>query len=733
MSKPDLGDTVINRYTLVSRLRDAPGLQAWKASDRVLARDCQLFIVSDEDSLPQVNAIASSLALSRNGRFTRVLQLQHRSSVAIIITSLDAGVSLTNYLAGSAGHTLSYEAVRTIIGECARAEQQLLIDGISHRSLSTDTIRVTSQGIQLADAPISPLLDELSRASREFSAEQLATRQLSGVLYAMLTHSTSRNIAEFDLDRLGIDVPGEFRLICARGLELQDRTRQNATVPMVSLSELTALLGSWTPVTKLHHTDIALPGIDGENSVITAPITTNPHHRLLPIPEDMSSNSPARTLPTSVIFPLPTVPSAADAPGLSMAGAEPAPTGFPADAAVRHDTASSVPEASGAWRSLLDKGRSIVTSRTGAAPQHDSNVASLSTPEPNPDFHEVAAQEMENIISTPDTTTIDSVFPAFVHDQNRRHGHEAPRFDFTTRVGTAGSRTTHADQHRHVRTESTGSIPVFGEGGALIRPGEESRRALQAERRSKETAGNAGLPPSFIPRSQQTGAEAIDDDVANAPLFSRFTTKVVSITMIAIIVAVALAFALRAMTGGTTGSDSGITNNSGVWPEMNLNDVPFGASSSSGKSSSSSSSSSTATSTSSPSATATISTADHSVSSVPTPSIPENSTPFDIDKQEFLTNPGGQSGFGYYMHLSQEQTAQRFVVTIRSSGGMGYLLANTSDDPSAGTQVAKFTFDSSGTTDIKFTKPVKAQDFLLWVPLDSLPNNQLYINSVKIY
>ena len=44
--KPQLGDTISNRYVLVSPLREETGLQVWKASDHVLARDCQLFIVS---------------------------------------------------------------------------------------------------------------------------------------------------------------------------------------------------------------------------------------------------------------------------------------------------------------------------------------------------------------------------------------------------------------------------------------------------------------------------------------------------------------------------------------------------------------------------------------------------------------------------------------------------------------------------------------------------------------
>ena len=36
--KPQLGDTILNRYTLVSSLREEPGIQAWKANDRVLAK-----------------------------------------------------------------------------------------------------------------------------------------------------------------------------------------------------------------------------------------------------------------------------------------------------------------------------------------------------------------------------------------------------------------------------------------------------------------------------------------------------------------------------------------------------------------------------------------------------------------------------------------------------------------------------------------------------------------------
>ena len=182
---------------------------------------------------------------------------------------------------------------------------------------------------------------------------------------------------------------------------------------------------------------------------------------------------------------------------------------------------------------------------------------------------------------------------------------------------------------------------------------------------------------------------------------------------------------------------------------MNLDEVPFGDKSASSESSDDASSqpSESASSTESADAQAsasssesaskdskavTVTHADKNVSAVPAPKVPENNTPYDIDKQQFLTNPAGQQGLGYYMHLSQPQTAQRFVIKIRSSGGKGYLRVNTSSDPTQGSQVAEFSFDASGTTEVRFTA-TKAQDFLLWVPMDSLPNNQLYIDSVQIY
>lgn len=762
MSKPNLGDTIINRYTLVTRLRTVDGLQAWKASDRVLARDCQLFLVNDKSSLPHVNSIASSLALSRNTHFTRVLQLHHAGPVAVIVTALDSGLSLTDYLQGPAGHTLSYEAIRTIIGECARAQQQLLVDGITHESVSTDTIRIALTGVQITDAPISPLLSEMSGAPSGLPREQLATRQLAAVLYSLLMRTPSSVNPSFDINALDVQTPSELRLICARGLGIDDPQQGSRhTVPMASLSELTALLGSWTPMESLNGTDIAVPGIDGDNSIINVHIRQVDPPNLVPVPDDIVASSPLAAMPSS-IFPMsqtatfPKIPPrSVESSGAETAtGTESTPpaagTGYgpatsPIQPALPSETASTT-----SWRSLWGKGRSML-SGGDVDDRQKAPTPAPSTPTPDPRFHDIAAAEMADILAPTDAETGGSLFPTLETPQNG-HSQTAStvNFDFSTKPLPAPvphARPHDTDFSYHPRTESTGSIPIFGEDGSLVLPGQESARSLLAEKQAKEKAGAAGLPPSFVPKSQQGEAANPDEpDLADTPLLSRFTTKVIAVFVIAAIVAVALAFALREFMGSSQGGVS--SSASGPWPEMNLNDVPFGdqtatssqgssSASSSASASSSSSSASSSSSSSSSSATekkkSTVIHLDKTVSAVPTPAVPQNNTPFDIDKQEFLTNPANQQGYGYYMHLSFEQTVYRFVITIRSSGGTGYLLAKTTDDPTQGTQVAKFTFDTSGTTDVKLTKPIKAQDFMLWVPIDSLPNNQLYINSVKLY
>ena len=131
---------------------------------------------------------------------------------------------------------------------------------------------------------------------------------------------------------------------------------------------------------------------------------------------------------------------------------------------------------------------------------------------------------------------------------------------------------------------------MIGPDGRVIEPGEESARALKAEQEAidvayqNENGTPVAVPPSFAPKASSSSPA----EVANAKLFGKLTTKVVAIVVAFIVVAVALGFAIH---GLTKKPDDGITNtnSNNPWPEMNLDDVPFGDNGDSGYGSSSAS------------------------------------------------------------------------------------------------------------------------------------------------
>ncbi len=676
--KPQLGDTISNRYVLVSPLREETGMQVWKASDHVLSRDCQLFIVNNRKALYEANATASMLAISHDSHFTKVLQLQHVDEVAVIITQLDSGMSLSEYLSAFLTHPLSYDAMRSIIGEVLEALHVLHKDNITHHCISTDTVRLTRTGVEIADAPVSIMLADTSHMASE-GFEQLAIRQIAALLYSMLTRQPSSLSTDFNLNALPQDTPMEFRVICKRGLNLQE-DGGFPTIEMATITELEALLDEHKPLTSLSSIDVALPTMNSECSIVSAPVVQVLEQDTIEIPDTLA-------VPGSI-------------PQMSFRAPEP------------HSDFSD-------GKDVLVKG----VSATGGA------VKSLWT-----SGRELLSEE-----------GIDGVTEE-----------EDPTFSFPIKVSLPSDNAPVEES----QLEKTGRIPVIGPDGRVIQPGEESARALQAEQEAIEAAykaGNAFTPPSFTPKTgDRKGAE-----VANATLFGGIKTKVVAIIVAVIVVAAALGLAIHGLSHKDPSIKSSSSN--GPWPEMNLDEVPFGENSSTDSSSSNtksesetsdtSSSDGSSSNTSDTSATETedssktddsakvsekktertVITADKNVKSVPDPKTPENTTAYEIDNRQFLTSPNGQQGFGYYVHLTQPQKVYRMVITIRSSGGQGYVRVNTSNDPTQGEQVAQFVFDESGTTDVKFDKTVETQDIMLWVPMDSLPNNQLYIDSIQIF
>lgn len=863
--KPQLGDIILNRYALISPLREEAGVQVWKASDRILARDCQLFIVRDRRFLPEVNTISSTLALSRIRKFTPVLKIHNIDDVAIIITELDSGITVDDYIK-SHSSTLSYEAIRSIVAEAANALSKLLASGITHYAISTNTVRITNNGVELACAPISPLLKDVTveyskqdsqknkqdkpntknkqdaqdsqnesenqnkneEPSKNLpqSVENIATHQLSALLYALLTRTGyTQNNTVFNVSRLADGVPGEFVMICKRGLS---SAKDSSIIPMASIGELLALLGTYTPVKKLSEKDIILNNNASESSIQKALLLPCKDEDLIDFPEGLSKNEDLLENQLSSQESI----GILDSSDLSIKNEDEKPNKFGKNA--KNTGLKNASKTIGALSALLKRNDDNSEKKLDSLPESDSTGTDY-------DFHDIAAAEMANILAPTELDADDSIFhnlsstytsfPSYSTDKSqaseenkvgenknnknnenskntnigndstndsyaKENGNKSAlnaldsltsgndysqkddlssplmprRFDFEDLLS---SNTRHTEllskpQILPLEAESTGRVPVVDSNGRFVAPGEESARALREEELENEEYGdyssqNTGLlshssmPPSFQPHEHQDDLKAKKSsgqnnvDIADAKIFGGLSTKVLAIGVVALLVIVVFAISLHSLFNSHEAPSNFAKSNS--WDSQSVENVPFGSQGvlSEDKSDSSKEKQPNKPGTSESDANKAgeknKSNKDNKslknkhkkqnkrkkVKQVPKPKMPTNNTPYPIDIQQFLEDTGNQRGYGYYMHLTQPQEAYRFVVSIRSSGGHGYLIANSKNDPSAGEKVADFTFDASGVTDVKFKKPITAQDFILWVPQGSIPMNGLYINYVRIY
>lgn len=686
--KPQLGDTILNRYTLVSSLREEPGIQAWKANDRVLAKDCQLFIITDRSAFAAIDELAGRIAATRPDRVIPILKYRMESDVLLIVMPVDSGQCLTDYMVDTA-KPLSYSAIRSIIGECADVLREVIADTPSGIVITTDTVRVTTSGVQIADAPCATMLADTSATDlRTDGPERYAIRQLAALLYTLLTRTPSQATPTFNLRALPQDTPGEFRVICKRGLALSEPDEH--TLPMAALVELDALLGNWKPLSELSDADIALPSVESDCSITKAILKPANETDIVPIPSTLINSS---SLPELSITPSLPVQTAA----------VPAPHAM-----------SPVPLPDG--------------SSTADGNQSQSDARRLF------DFNLSDAWEHENLSGEGTGDWYSEMNPAPI-------GGPGDNTRLTVPIVTGGIPDATAG-------ETTSRIPVFDASGRAVAPGEESLRALEEEQ--ARIAEVSAIPPSFTPKDVPD--DEVDSKLPDEHLFGKLSTKVVAIIVALILVVAAAVWAVHAFrSSGDNPADASSNSSEGDWPDINADAVPFGgsenatnggttddsskssdATQSESKDSASDKSKKSETADSSSKKTKAKKSGDKDSSAVPQPSH-ENNTAFTISSANFLSNPGGQSGYAYYMHLDQPQDAYRMVITIRTSGGKGYIRANTTGDPTQGKQVAEFTFAEGGTTEVKFTKAVKTQDLLLWVPSDSLPQNQLYIEKVEVF
>lgn len=671
--RPQLGDTIINRYVLVSPLCEEQGLRVWKATDQILDQECQLFIILDVSAVGEADTAASVIAASNEHRCTPILHIHHEDNALIIVTEPDTGVSLAEYLDGGRFGTLGYDAIRSIIGDTAYTVRHLMDNGVVHHAINADTVRVSTSGVQLADTPVSMMIADSVAYAGSSSAEELAICQLSALLYRLLTHR--RYEAASDMEALPEDTPYEFRLICSRGLRIGDEA------PLASIPEFMALLNTWVTVPKPGDQHLPLPTATGQASVQRLMIRPTDVENLIPMPNLVTSH-PAATEPDVTT-------DGTSAEHQSSA------------AAVAAATANPV-------KSLWDKGRTILAEGidSGHHPTDSGNLFGTQYPTQEPVGNERLTIPLD----------VSSV-----------RAEPASPFEETSR------------------------IPVIDDNGVPVESA--SARALQAE----QSVPDGTVPPSFTPKEVVRAEDLDDADVSDQTIFGRLTTKTMAIIAAVVVLVAALFGTMHILS--TNSSDPNVIQTDGeAWPEFNPDEVPFGSNDATAESDDESDN--TAKDEDKPEdevdksegqsdtteqdgqdgksedaedksdAPRELITADKEASAVPTPRH-VNTTPFEIQSESFI-DASSANGYGYAVHLAQPQDVYRMVITIRSSGGRGYVKVNTTD-PNAGEQVAEFTFAEGDTTEVMFDTMVNTQDILLWVPTEDLPQNQLYIDEIQFF
>ncbi|KFI40773.1 putative integral membrane protein MviN [Bifidobacterium actinocoloniiforme DSM 22766] len=744
--EPSTSDILLDRYQLKTLLKRGPGLSVWQAQDKVLDRPCQLFLVTDASALEPVGAAASAMALKPNRRFTPVYQLHARDGIALVVTGLDEGTSLREFLENQEpAQRPSFEAIRTIVGESAQDLTTLRQAGLTNLSLSPSLIRLAAPRICIADASVFSMLKPWlpSRTEDDNGSESLAIRQLSGILYALLTGSIPNDSSEsLSLQALPADVPEAFSIICERGLGLRAPERP-APTRLVTLAELTALLGSWTPPEELGERDIHWPQGSGSASIETVRLKPVAQRDRLPIPASLmiTGRTASRTLAeprwgaNQLLFP------------------------------GRGEVQMVNPAESDADLFSMFDERKLQNRRSSSAPLGQSERSTWPT-------RMVDASELRRVGSSDfsDTASTTAGGQRSLANKGKQEPEDDQGTDLFARIP---ARPLAGQGNQAARSAVPAMVWDFADTGEinLARPQETDPADLpdkQAEdAQAIATGAGAGspahaqaesvldLPPSFAPGSaeqainvrSQRGPFGLDEpgddrddeddeDVADARLFGRFTTKSVVIAVASCLVVIGLIWASLTLVGHRRPKEGKASG----WPQMS--NVPFP-----GHKSDSSDSSSTAQpqqpeegekagqKSGEASPAPTVKHGTKSASAVPAPRQPTNTTAYPTLRQTFLSHPAGQPGFAWYVHLDAPHEVSRVEVSIRQQGGHAQIFANASaSQPTPGQSLADFSFDPSGVSRVTLTKPVTTQDLIIWVPQDGLPaGGTLHFNEVKVY
>jgi putative peptidoglycan lipid II flippase len=736
---PAIGDIINDRYTLTSLLRSEAGISAWLATDRSLATDCQIFIISDTARYARINAIASSLALSKNPHFTKVLYLAKQAGILLIVTEVDQGFSLHSLISphqideGDNG-VIGVEAIRTIAGETAIGAQDLLKISLSHHAITAHTVRVSKDAVTLADAPISPMIASLID-SPDFrkSTEQLTITQVAAVLFEMVTgreydpllDRSSEDIDEFfaSFTPKGQAIPSEFGMICSRALEIPDRDGKEP-IPIYTLNEFFALLGPWKPVSELTEDDISIPAMTGKTSVETVTFLPPAANSVIPIPAAFMGGAQSDEGNQDGTQASAAQNSQWKANQLLFAGAaavEELNNDDSSDFLAAFNTsddmsvpssilptinADSTGSAAGEYAEQAGETQAMRVSPASISPASQVlKTGDLSQPYPPQPYPPQSESEQEVPPSIPPSTPAEPIEPAQLPIEQSE---------------PAPQQTDDIEAVEELQ-EEIDLPPSFAPSFKPSRtPQREPDTSLPLQQ-NQQFPPVASHTPSRGEQINQTGLRTrghqSENDQSKSSSGKNGSKARTTVIIVAIVIVVAAL--IWSITRLGIGSSPDLGSGSGSSWSSNEGNVPFP-----GKQDSSGTQSQKKTQTN-----------DKPAKSAPKPKA-TNTVAYKITTS-VVRNIAGRSGVGMYIHVTDGvKSVSRIELNMSSAttaGGAGEIYAGAIPTNSSnwGNPIAQFSFAATGTpTEIKFN-PVNAQDLVVWI--SQSPQGGAYFDSIRVY
>lgn len=551
----------------------------------------------------------------------------------------------------------------------------------------------------------------------------------------------------------GEQIPPEFLLICERALGLRDagspdpsqsqgvsQEKSGGTVPtpIFTLLELSVLLGSYTPWKGLSFSDVHGPFPDSRASISQIRLQIAGINDKLTVPGYLFHSSAA--------------PSARRGARVIHSSSWNRDQLFQKDNEVKLS-----PQGDDLFGAFDDSGRSAnVSPLTGNSPKivpaaypeeansstHAINVGSVQ------DTHTDTGGPLSGTEGPGSAPANDNQYgPASTSERLARLAARPPQSPLSSgprqAEAHAGSSHGHAAQPSHTRPSVSG-LPGSSVGTGSL---------------NESAADDPELERSYDRQQKRAAREQRDSVVRH---------RTVTVMIVGVILIVALVAASYTM--GLFRFRSPISNGNSPWPSLQANESVNGDTSSSGSSAPSSSGSSSGSGPSSsggasssggssqstsPSATSSSSPSSQPANSglaaqggqsaaafpqtkaaqgVPDPNMPSGTATIRLASTRFLNKPNGLKGYGMALTFRGTQTITKIRLSSRSSGGTGYVYADSdSSNPNNGYPVGQFSFSGSGDTVITLSRPVSTDRLVLWVPSESMPsNNRVYFNRISV-